>query len=51
MERFGLSRLDLMLMSWTQLIMMFDAANDDEEQGEEQEEVRMATPQDYANWI
>ena len=50
MERFGLSRHDLMTMTWTQVSMLFDATYDDPE-APKGEEVRYATDQDIMRWI
>ncbi len=50
MERFGLTRIDLMLMSWSQVVMLFDATY--VETGKEpRDEVREATDEDLRNWI
>lgn len=53
MERFGLTRHDMMLMSWTELQMMFDSMYDDDDEVSEKKSdaPRAATAQDYANWI
>lgn len=53
MERFNLSRYDLMRMSWTELTMLFDATYDgpDDQSAEPKEVARMATMQDVMNWI
>jgi len=50
MERFGLTRLDLMRMSWTEVSMMFDATYVDEA-SEKVEEARYATQEDLMSWI
>ena len=51
MERFGLTRLDLMVMSWPELTMMFDATYDDpEDKGTKKEAVIDATPAMYDAW-
>ena len=49
MERFGLTRVDLMLMSWSQVVMLFDATYEDEQDGKP--EVRDATDDDLRAWI
>lgn len=53
MERFGLTRHDMMLMSWTEIMMMFDSVYDEDADGAKtgSDAPRMATAQDYANWI
>lgn len=48
MERFGLARLDLMLMSWGEVVMLLDASYDGPSG---KEEVREATESDYMQWI
>lgn len=50
MERFGLSRLDLMLMSWGEVGLMFDATYDEPDE-EQKQDVREATPEEYGSWI
>lgn len=52
MERFHLSRLDLMRMTWTQVVMLFDATyeGDSKEKGED-DDTRYATEQDWNNWL
>ena len=50
MERFGISRHDLMTMTWTQVSMLFDATYD-EPDAPKGEEVRYATDEDVMNWI
>lgn len=50
MERFGLSRLDLMQMTWIELMMLFDATYEDGS-STPHEDVRYATEEDLLNWI
>ncbi len=49
MERFGLTRVDRMLMSWSQVVMLFDATYEDEP--DERSDVREATDDDLRAWI
>ena len=51
MERFHLTRLDLMQMSWGELIFLFDATSDDDDEGEKKETRREATPEEYSAWV
>lgn len=51
MERFNLSRLDLMRMSWTELTMLFDATYEEEPQKGKTSDVRDATDEDLRAWI
>lgn len=52
MERFHLTRYDLMCMSWTQLMMLFDATYDEpDEKKPDDNGVRKATKADYDNWF
>lgn len=51
MERFNLTRHDLMCMSWTQLIMAFESVQDEESEEDSSDAPRAATAQDYSNWI
>lgn len=50
MEWFGLTRIDLMLMSWSQVVMLFDATYE-EEQDSKSSSVREATDDDLRAWI
>lgn len=50
MERFGLTRHDLMLMAWTEVMMLFDSVYEDETP-RQREDVRAATQEDIMNWI
>ena len=50
MERFGLTRLDLMRMSWPELTMMFDATYDEEDRKSVKSDVVDATPEMYDAW-
>ena len=47
MERFHLTRLHLMRMSWGEVIMLFAATYDGDEP---KAGIREATQQDYDNW-
>jgi hypothetical protein len=51
MERFHLSRYDLMCMSWTQLMMIFDATYEEADERPRSDGVRKATKADYDNWF
>lgn len=53
MERFNLTRYDLMCMSWTELTMLFDATYDEPEptKSNKTERAKKATMQDVMNWI
>ena len=50
MERFGLTRIDLMLMSWSQVVMLFDATYE-EEQDSKPSSVHEATDDELRAWI
>lgn len=50
MERFGLTRLDLMLMTWSEVVMLFDATYE-EEKTDAKSDVREATDDDLRAWI
>ena len=50
MERFGLTRLDLMTMTWTQVGMLFDATYD-EEDSHVGSDVRYGTDYELKNWL
>ena len=50
MERFGLTRLDLMRMTWSQVIMLFDSTHTDGGGGGKASDVRDATLRDYDKW-
>lgn len=51
MERFNLTRIDLMLMSWTEVVMLFDATYEEPDEPRGEDAARRATPADYKNWI
>ena len=53
MERFHLTRFDLMTMSWSQLVLMFESFSDDDESrpSGKAEDIRYATEQDWKNWL
>lgn len=51
MERFGLSRLDLMRMTWSELTMLFDATYEEETPKSKPSDVREATDDDIRAWI
>lgn len=50
MERFGLTRLDLMRMTWSEVVMLFDATYE-EEKPSAKTDVREATDDDLRSWI
>lgn len=52
MERFGLTRLDLMLMTWSQVVMLFDSTYTEESKASPKKSggIREATPDDYDRW-
>ncbi len=51
MERFGLTRHDLMVMSWSQVVMLFDSTYVDDEDDADAPSTREATPEEYSAWV
>lgn len=51
MERFGLTRHDLMVMSWSSVIMLFDSTYDEDEDEGDASSTREATPEEYSAWV
>lgn len=55
MERFGLTRVDLMLMTWSQVAMLFDATYDNDDVpsrvSADSDNGRWATKEEYAAWF
>lgn len=50
MERFGLTRTDLMRMTWAEVVMLFDATYEEEPKSAKSD-VRDATDDDLRAWI
>lgn len=50
MERFNLSRYDLMCMSWSEVVMLFEATYDDDHDKGRDDDIIDATPEMYERW-
>lgn len=51
MERFGLTRLDLMVMTWNQVAMLFEATYEENVKQDAADDSHWASGEEYAAWF